>query len=647
MSSSDQSLGDERSRLWRPTLGAWPDEGGAGTRFRVWAPEARSVEVVHLPSQGGESIIALERSDDGTFGGRVEAAVVGDRYLYRLDAKGTYPDPASRFQPEGVHGPSTIVDPAGYRWSDQGWRGVNREALVIHEIHVGTFSPEGTFAGLTDRLPWLVELGVTALELMPVADFAGSRSWGYDGVDLFAPSRSYGTPDDLRRLVDQAHRVGLAVILDVVYNHFGPVGNYAPAFSPNYLSTTHRSVWAACVNLDGERSAWVREFFIENALHWVHEYHVDGLRLDATHELHDDSARHFLAELTSRVRASAPDRELVLIAEDDRNLAKMVQPESVGGWGLDGVWADDFHHQIRRFLAGDHEGYYRDYSGSIPDLVETLNQGWYYHGQPSIHQGIGRGTDPRGLAPRSFVFCLQNHDQIGNRAFGDRLSLSVDLAAYRAATALLLTAPAIPLLFMGQEWAATTPFLYFTDHEEDLGKLVTQGRRQEFRHFQEFVDPEARERIPDPQAASTFAASRLDWSEPERAPHAATLNLYRALLALRRRDPALCSNQRDDVQAIALDDASLLLLRRSSRDGATLLIVVRLRGAGAVRLENAPALGLPSWWDRLELVLTTEDPSFAVDPLPVEIDRSQGVPLIRFRRAGAVVLRIQPPRGNV
>lgn len=633
----------EDTEPWRPTLGAWLDEGGTGTRFRVWAPEARTVEVVHLAASGDEAVVPLERSSDGTFEGRVKAARAGDRYLYRLDAKGTYPDPASRYQPEGVHSPSAIVDPAAFRWTDRGWRGLKREDLVIQEVHVGTFSPEGTFAGVTGRLAWLAELGVTAIELMPVADFAGERSWGYDGVDLFAPSRCYGTPDDLRRLVNEAHRVGLAVILDVVYNHFGPVGNYAAAFSPFYLSSTHESVWAACVNLDGEQSKPVREFFVENALHWVHEYHIDGLRLDATHELHDASPRHFLAELTTRVRASAPDRELVLIAEDHRNLAKMMRPESAGGWGLDSVWADDFHHQVRRFLAGDHEGYYRDYTGSIGDLVATLNQGWFYRGQYSLHLGEARGTDPQELAPRSFVFCLQNHDQIGNRAFGDRLHAQIDMPAYCAASTLLLTAPATPLLFMGQEWAATTPFLYFTDHEEDLGKLVTQGRRQEFRHFLAFVDPEARERIPDPQALSTFEASRLDWSESERPPHASILRLYRALLALRRHEPALRSNRRGDTHAIALDDASLALIRRSSEDGGgvTLLIVVRLRGAAEICLEDCAGMDIPAY-DNLEVVLTTEDPAFAVDPCPVQVEPTRGDLRIRFQRPGAVVLRLSP-----
>lgn len=640
MPISDQRRHAGPPQAWQPSLGAWPE--ARGVRFRVWAPTASSIELILLASErGDETIIPLERENDGTYGGWVARATAGDRYLYRIDGKGTYPDPASRFQPEGVHAPSAVVDPNHFPWTDQHWRGVARDDLVIQEIHVGTFSPAGTFDGVRDRLPRLAALGVTAIELMPVADFAGERSWGYDGVDLFAPSRCYGTPDDLRRLVDEAHRLGLAVLLDVVYNHFGPVGNYATSFSPKYLSTTHHSAWAACVNLDGQQSAMVREFFIENALHWVHEYHVDGLRLDATHELHDESPRHFLAELTSRVRASTPDRNLVLIAEDHRNLAMMARPLEADGWGLDGVWADDFHHQVRRLLAGDHEGYYRDYNGTIADLVATINQGWYYTGQHSIHRAEARGTDPTGLSPRSFVICLQNHDQIGNRAFGDRLTEQVDLAAFRAASALLLTGPQVPLLFMGQEWAATTPFLYFTDHEADLGKIVTAGRRQEFRHFLAFVDPESRERIPDPQALSTFEASRLDWAEAEREPHASVWRLYQALLALRRKEPALRSARRDDYEAVALD-ADALLLRRAAPGAATLLVVVRLRGAGMVRLAQHPALRLDPQHE-LEPVLSTEGSSFAVDPMPPQLDQTGEAPGVLFHRPGALILRATGP----
>jgi maltooligosyltrehalose trehalohydrolase len=632
----DRRTPPERSTGWRPSLGAWPESGG--TRFRVWAPEAGAVEVVVERARGGPLARPLERSPDGTWGGVVGGVRVGDRYRYRVDGTGPFPDPASRYQPEGVHGPSEVVDPGRFAWSDAGWRGLAPEEAVLYELHVGTFSPEGTFAGVTQRLPLLKDLGVTAVELMPVADFAGHRSWGYDGVDLFAPARCYGPPDDLRRLVDEAHRLGLAVVLDVVYNHFGPAGNYTGAFSRHYLSRRHQNPWGDCVNLDGEGSEMVRGFFIENALHWVHEYHIDGLRLDATHALIDDGPRHFLAELAARVRASALPRRLLLYAEDHRNLDRMLRPEWAGGWDLDGVWADDFHHQVRRHLAGDNEGYYRDYTGSMADLAETINQGWFYSGQHSIHLDEPRGTDPVGIEPRRFVICLQNHDQVGNRACGERLHHQIDFAAYRAACAVLLCAPQTPLLFMGQEWATAAPFLYFTDHEEDLGRLVTEGRRREFRHFLAFVDPGARERIPDPQALATFEASRPDWAERGREPHASVLRLHRALLALRRAEPALRSGRREDYEAAPLDDDTLLLLRNGP-GGDGLLVAARLRGAGTVDLGRSPDL-LPSDTSRWDVILTTEDPPFAPDPAAPRVDRDGPAPVGRFARPSAVVLRM-------
>lgn len=621
---------------WSPSLGAWPVS--EGTCFRVWAPEAREVVVVVHPDTPGARTTALSRLDDGTFRAVVAGVRRGDRYRYLVDGQGPFPDPATRFQPEGVHGPSEVVDPSAFAWSDQPWRGPRPEDLVLYELHVGTFSPEGTFAGVTARLPWLADLGVTAVELMPVADFPGARNWGYDGVDLFAPSHRYGTPDDLRRLVDEAHRLGLAVFLDVVYNHFGPVGNYTLAFSRHYLSTTHQSAWAAGVNLDGEQCEPVRAFFIENALHWIHEYHVDGLRLDATHALRDESPRHLVEELSSRVKASDKDRRVMVIAEDHRNLASMIRPRSSGGWDLDGVWADDFHHEIRRFLAGDNEGYFRDYNGTTADLATTLERGWFYCGETSIHLNEPRGTDPIGVPPRRFVICLQNHDQIGNRAFGERLNQQIDLAAFRAATVLLLTAPQTPLLFMGEEWAASTPFLYFTDHDEDLGKIVTEGRRREFRHFLAFVDPDARERIPDPQTVSTFKASRLDWEEPLGEPHASVVRLHRQVLALRRTDPALRAATLETAQAVALGEDALLLIRRPSGEGDPLVVVVRLRGAGPIDLRGQPSFDLDSRW---ELVLTSEDPPFATDPAAPEIDLSGAAPRIAFQRPSAVVLRMR------
>lgn len=617
---------------WTPSLGAWPEDGG--TRFRVWSPESTNVELLVERAGAPTTAVPLARGDDGTFSALVPGVTTGDRYRYRVDGEGPFPDPASRYQPEGVHGPSEVVDPGRFVWTDREWRGIARDELVIYELHVGTFSPEGTFAGAAERLPQLAQLGVTAIELLPLADFAGERSWGYDGVALYAPARSYGTPDDLRRLVDAAHRLGIAVLLDVVYNHFGPVGNYTLAFSKFYLSTTRSSAWAACVNLDGEQSDMVNAFFIENALHWLHEYHLDGLRLDATHSLHDDRDPNFLQRLVDEVHASGLDRPAWLIAEDHRNLDAMVRPREEGGWGLDGVWADDFHHQVRRLLAGDHEGYYADYSGTADDLAATIEQGWYYTGQYSAHLDERRGTDSAGLEPDRFVTCLQNHDQVGNRAMGDRLHHEIEPAAYRAATALLLCTPHTPLLFMGQEWAASAPFRYFTDHDAELGHLVTEGRRREFRHFRAFADPEARERIPDPQARSTFEASRLDWSERDREPHASTLRLHERLLHLRRREPALRCGPVGGHSARALGPDSILL-RRSSPNGPDHLLVARLRGAGAVDLppETAPAAG--AW----EVVLTTEDPSFAPDPTPPTLEPHGEGMRVRFERPSAILLR--------
>lgn len=605
---------------WTPSLGAVPEAGG--TRFHVWAPDAQSIEVIlDAPSEVGS--FPLQRTAEGYFTGWSASAGPGALYRYRIDGEGPFPDPASRYQPEGVHGPSQVVFPGAFAWSDAAWSPPPRTELAFYELHVGTFTPEGTFRAARERLPYLRDLGVTAVELMPVADFPGRRNWGYDGVALFAPARCYGTPDELRALVDVAHRLGLAVFLDVVYNHFGPDGAYAVVFSKDFFSRHHKSPWGAGINLDGVHSGGVRRFFIENAVHWLHEYHFDGLRLDATHALVDDSPRHFLAELTATVRSSLNDagRRAYLIAEDHRNLAHMVKPEAEGGWGLDAVWADDFHHQMRRLLAGDSDGYFVDYSGTPADVAETLRRGWFFRGQHSAYFGGPRGTDPAGAPLESFVICIQNHDQVGNRAMGDRLNHAIDLAAYRAASTLLLLAPETPLLFMGQEWAASTPFQYFTDHHEELGRLVTEGRRNEFKRFRAFSDPAVRQRIPDPQDPRTFDVSRLIWAEREREPHASMHRLYRRLLSLRREE-----RQRDfDVSAPGPD---AVVLRTSSQ-----LAVVRLRGSGVDDLRGR-------WRGRgWAPILTTEDPPFARDSQPPEVT-PEG-PVIRFHRPGAVVFRLE------
>ena len=627
------------SAPWRGTLGAIV-QGGGRVDFRVWAPATRAVGIVVERDGHAAEARALTGGPDGQFTLTWHGLDAGARYRYVLDGGAPLPDPASRQQPNGVHGASAVVDPSAFHWSDGHWEGVPLEALTVYELHVGTFSPAGTFAGVTERLPLLRDLGVTAIELMPVADFPGTRNWGYDGVSLFAPARCYGAPDDLRRLVDTAHFLGLAVLLDVVYNHTGPDGSYLSAFSPHYFNDRHPSPWGQGLDVDGTHSHHVREFFIENALHWVHEYHMDGLRLDATHAIHDDSARHILAELTARVKASVAARHVHLIAEDHRNLATMVMPPEEFGWGLDAVWADDFHHQMRRLLAGDRDGYYRDFTGTTVDLAATLRQGWFFTGQYSEHLQAARGTDPASVPARRFVVCLQNHDQIGNRARGERLHHQIDSAAFRAASVVLLTAPLTPLLFMGQEWAASAPFQYFTDHAEPLGRLVTEGRRREFGDFASFADQEAAAAIPDPQALSTFTASRLDWTERNVEPHGGMVRLYSALLHLRRAELD-AGPEPEEFAVEALDDDTLVMIR-TNKAGVRYLVVARLRGAGAADLAASPlATGTVGGWT---VVLTSEDAAFGAAGAAVEVNCAGPAPVLQFGGPAAVILKATLPR---
>lgn len=610
-----------------PRFGVWFE--GDTAHARVWAAGRQRVEVV-LDGTDGERRVALAPDANGCFHAVLPGARAGDHYRVSPDGEGPFPDPASRWQPDGVHGRSRIVDPRAFHWTDSMWKGPDPARLVTYELHIGSFSPEGTFDGARRRLEYLAQLGVTAIELMPVADFPGRWNWGYDGVSLYAPSRAYGTPDELRALVDAAHGVGLAVLLDVVYNHLGPDGAYLPAISRAVFTPRHRTPWGDALNFDGDGSQALRDYFIDNALHWIAEYHVDGLRLDATHAIVDDSPRHFLAEFAARVRAGA-DRPVILVAEDHRNLDRIVRSPAEGGWGFDAVWADDFHHQVRRIVAGDDDGYFADFTDRVADVATTLRQGWFFTGQYAEFFGEQRGTDPRGLDPSAFVVCIQNHDQVGNRAFGDRLHTAVSAEAYRAASVLLLLAPESPLLFMGQEWAASTPFRYFTDHNESLGALVTEGRRREFAPFRAFASADARERIPDPQAPSTFESCRLDWDELQQPPHARILNLYRELLELRAEWNGAGWRGFD---ARALDDDVLALRWQSGPD---ILVIARLRGAGIVKVTGGAAFS--------DAVLTTEDPPFVDRPAPVAFAASGDDLELRFARPGAVVLRRAPSHG--
>jgi len=589
---------------WKLPIGA--TYTGRGTHFRVWAANARQMAVQLYMGEQAEQVVAthaLQPEGEGYFAGEIPGVAPGTRYMYRIDGGDARPDPASRFQPLGVHRPSEVVDPTAFHWNDAGWQGRPLEELVIYELHVGTFTPEGTFDSAINRLDELCDLGVTAIELMPVAAFPGMRNWGYDGVDLFAPARAYGGPEALRRLVDAAHTKGLAVIMDVVYNHFGPDGNYLRQFSTSYFTDHHKTPWGDALNFDTEDSAQVRAFFIANACYWAHEYHIDGLRLDATHAIQDDSTPHILTELAVRTRESLPDeRHFVLIAENERNDPRLISPPEAGGHGLDAVWADDFHHQVRVALTLESEGYYMDYTGAADDLVLTLRQGWFYTGQMSQFLGEARGASPGDLPPPRFVLCIQNHDQVGNRAMGDRLHHAINLAAYRAAAALLLLNPYTPLLWMGQEWAASTPFLYFTDHNPELGKLVTEGRRREFAGFSAFSGQE----VPDPQAEETFLRSKLRWEERNAQPHAGVLALYRELLALRRTRPALRSYARETFAITALSPHAVAVSRLGSGADDALLIIINLRETLDLDLAAQAATIPPQGYD-WSLLLDSED----------------------------------------
>jgi len=615
---------------WTPTLGAIVGDREEGTSFCVWAPDADRVELL-LESAG--SRVRMEKGDDGYFRTTRRDAPPGTLYRYLIDSRGPFPDPASRFQPHGVHGPSQVVAPAAFQWRDTDWPGSTNRDLVLYELHIGTFTPEGTLRAAAERLPWLADLGVTAVELMPVADFPGNHNWGYDGVAPFAPARCYGTPDDLREFVTAAHHAGLAVHLDVVYNHFGPDGAYQGTFSRHYYSETHRSPWGQGINFDGPGCAHVRRYVVESALHWIHEYHIDGLRLDATHAIIDDSPVPIVAEIAAAVHDSPRGRShhAQVIAEDHRNLASMIRPAAEGGWALDGLWSDDFHHQLRRALTGDRDGYFVDFSGSDADIVDTIRDGWFYRGQESQYFEGARGTDPTGLPLASFVVFIQNHDQVGNRAHGERLHHDIEPAVYRAASALLIMLPETPLLFMGQEWAASSPFRYFTDHHEELGRAVTEGRRREFRRFAQFADAASAARIPDPQAVETFRSSRLDWSELPREPHAGTLRLYRRLLALRRAEPALRQAAVSGTAGLVSANHGAIVLHRHATGAPSIMTVATLQRTFAERIElPSPPSG------RWSVLFTTEDPAFTAGGVPPDVadDGSS----IRFTGPGAVVM---------
>ena len=516
------------TQLKRPcSLGATPVAGG-GCEFIVWAPNRSAVELL-LKQPGPSRTVPMTRGELGYHRAVVDDVAPETKYTYRLDGSNERPDPVSRYQPEGVHGPSAVVNTSAFAWTDNHWKGRALDESVFYELHVGTYTSEGTFRALIPRLPQLKDLGVTTIELMPIAQFPGGRNWGYDGVYPYAPQNIYGTPHDLHELVNAAHMQELAVALDVVYNHLGPEGNYLAEYAP-YFTDHYHTPWGAALNFDRAHSDEVRFFFIQNALYWLREFHFDALRLDAVHSIFDASAYPFLAELSTQVAALSAQlgRQIHVIAESDLNDVRVLRPAEAGGFGMHAQWSDDFHHSVHTLLTGENSGYYADF-GSTRALKKTLENGWYYSGQYSRHRERRHGNCPNGFAPERFVICNQNHDQVGNRAKGERLSNLVDFEGLKLAAGITLLSPFVPLLFMGEEYGEVAPFLYFTSHDDkDLGEAVRRGREREFASFG------WKGGIPDPQAESTFSASRPDQSLVEQEPHRTLRNLYKRLLRYRR-----------------------------------------------------------------------------------------------------------------
>lgn len=634
---------------YRGTFGAFPVHGDMGVEFRVWAPSATQVSVVFYDQLGQETFTVPLSSKDphsGIFHGTVTSVAAGILYKYKIDGRGPFPDPASRYQPLGVHGPSQVMKTAGMECvCSENWAGCpSADGISIYELHVGTFTPEGTYLALEERLPYIKDLGVKVIELMPLGDFPGDRNWGYDGVCLYAPSRAYGSPESLRRLISTAHKLGLAIIVDLVYNHLGPDGNYLSEFSPYYFTKEHHTPWGAALNIDlsipnNHHAKQVRKFLIENCLYWIHEFGFDGARLDAVHALVDSSEPHFLQELVHTARQST-HKHLLFFAEDEtNNTALVLNPPR--GYGLNGVWADDFHHQIRVMLAGDREAYFADFQGTSEDLALTCSKGWFYCGQPKITDGKPRGHEPIFKKLSSSLICLQNHDQVGNRAMGERLHHQIDWCSYKAASVLLLLAPETPILFMGQEFATSSPFLFFTDHNPELGKLVTEGRRQEFSKFKMFSDPVMREKIPDPQAVSTFQNSKLKWEETNVVPNQRILELYKALLHLRNSHPALSNSVRLLFEATALSSNTVVLTRKSPTSSDVLVAVVHLKGQ-----QEQVELNYPFVQNNrtIQVILTTEEDRFLLPTQTSEmapsVSQRCGALQVQFYCPGAILFHI-------
>jgi maltooligosyltrehalose trehalohydrolase len=613
-------------------LGALRIDGA--TRFRLWAPDATRVEVV---LENSNERLNLSRSADGYFTGEFKKISAGSLYKYAIDGKGPWPDPCSRFQPEGVHGPSMVIEADRFEWTDSKWQGAQLAGQVIYEMHIGTFTPEGTFDAAIGKLEYLRDLGVSMLEIMPISECPGRWNWGYDGVQLFGPYHVYGDHDAFKRFVDAAHARGIAVILDVVYNHLGPDGNYLKCFSPHYFSKRYKTEWGEALNFDDEFNEGARDFVINNALYWLREFHLDGFRLDATQSIFDSSAQHVIAELTTRCREAAKPRNIVFIAENEPQRSEHLRPVEQGGYGLDAMWNDDYHHTAKVVLTGHRDGYYFDYNGKAQEFIAALKHGFLYQGQYYAWQKQPRGTPTTGLPAHSAVIFLQNHDQVGNTFIGDRIHSIAAAACYRTMITLTLLAPQTPMLFMGQEFASSNRFMFFADHHAELAKLVHNGRREFMLQFRAYADPAAQALIRDPAAESTFEDSKLNWAEVET--HADAFALHKDLLQLRRTDPVISQQAADALDFAVLSDRAIAMRWFDAQHGDRLLIVnIDQELCFAVMPE--PLLAPPSGQD-WKLMWSSEDVRYGGHGIahPNEHGR-KGV--WRFQGRCAVLMRAEP-----
>jgi maltooligosyltrehalose trehalohydrolase len=586
--------------------------GPAETHFRVWAPKAQDVDLVLEESaekNAKRTFHPLEREADGYFSG---VAPAGDGAFYRFrinEAEHFYPDPASRFQPHGPHGSSCVVDPSKFPWTDANWSGVKIKGQVVYEMHVGTFTPEGTWTSAAKQLSQLAKIGITVVEMMPIADFPGNFGWGYDGVDLFAPTHLYGTPDDLRAFVNHAHSLGLAVILDVVYNHFGPDGNYIRMFSEDYFTARYeKNDWGESINFDGPNSGPVREFFITNGRYWIDEFHFDGFRFDATQEVKDTSEEYIIGAIGRAALKTAQPRDIILVAENERQEVKLILPRSKGGDDLDAVWNDDFHHSAVVALTGKREAYYTDYLGSPQEFISAAKYGYLFQGQPYSWQEAPRGTPTFGAAPEAFVAFIENHDQVANTAAGERLRFQSSPGRYRAMTALLLLGPWTPLLFQGQEFGASTPFIFFTDvGDGSMREAIRKGRFDFLAQFPSIATKEVQERLPVPSDPAVFVSSKLDFSERQR--NKELYDLHVDLLKLRRTDSRFREQIPNGVDGAVLGPASFVLRYFSEGNTADRLLVVNFGENRELNPVPEPLLAPPLGWE-WEILWSSESAAY-------------------------------------